>query len=81
MDPTRDQRIDAFAFKIAASGYDSVQANTIGRGFGRVKRDLMYLEITAADYKRAAADVLREEEAFWRSEFEPSTRELTTADR
>ncbi len=53
-------RIDAFVFKIATASYDTVEANKVAFAFERVKRDLRYLEITAADYERAATDVLRE---------------------
>ena len=70
-------RLDRFVWRVAAAGYDSPQANIIGSGFGRVKRDLTYLEITATDYKSAAADVLAANELFWQAEFRPGTRKLT----
>jgi hypothetical protein len=76
VDRTRD-RIDKFIWKIAASGYDSVQVNTIGLGFGRIKRDLTYLEIAATDYQHAAADVIAASNAVWQGDFEPGTRKMT----
>jgi hypothetical protein len=79
VDGTRG-RIESFVFKVAASGYDAVQVNAIGLGFERVLRDVTYLKITDADYKRAAADVLAANQAFWRDEFEPGTRSMTPAE-
>jgi hypothetical protein len=68
---------ERFVFKAAASGYDTVQTNTIGLSFGRVTRDLSYLEITADDYRRAAAEVIAANELFWRAERQPGTRAMT----
>jgi hypothetical protein len=63
-----------------AAAYDNgtVQANTIGLAFGRIKRDLSYLEITDADYSLAASELLAANEAFWkREEGKVGTRKMT----
>jgi hypothetical protein len=64
---TARERIDALVWTIAASGYDSIEVNTIGVGFGRIKRDLTYLEITDADCRLAAAKLRAASEAVWQS--------------
>lgn len=77
MEATRT-RIDAFRWTIAASGYETIRTNTIGLAFGRIRRDLTYLEVTAADYRLAAAGLLAANEALWQREEESvGTRELT----
>lgn len=60
-------RLEAFMWTIATS-YGTVQANTIGLAFGRIKRDLTYLDITDADYRLAAAEMRAANDELWRRE-------------